>query len=33
MESRSPYRWGNLNERDHLENLDVEGRIKLKWMF
>jgi len=27
------FRWGNLRERDHLENLSVDGRIKLKWIF
>jgi hypothetical protein len=25
--------WGNLRERDHLEGLDVDGRIILKWIF
>jgi hypothetical protein len=25
--------WGNLKERDHLGNLDVEGRIILRRMF
>jgi hypothetical protein len=24
--------WGNLQERGHLENLDIEGRFKLKWL-
>jgi len=23
---------GNLNERDHLEGLGVDGRIRLKWI-
>jgi hypothetical protein len=23
--------WGNLIERDHLEDIDVDGRIILKW--
>jgi hypothetical protein len=25
--------WGNLRERDHLEDPDVDGRIKLRWIF
>jgi hypothetical protein len=25
--------WGNLSERNHLENLGVDGRIILRWMF
>jgi hypothetical protein len=25
--------WGNLRERDHFENLDVDERILLKWIF
>jgi hypothetical protein len=25
--------WGNLRERDHLENPDVDGTIILKWIF
>jgi hypothetical protein len=30
---RGGYRvwWGNLRERDHLEDLDEDGRIILKW--
>ena len=24
--------WGNLRERDHLENLGVDGRVILKWI-
>jgi hypothetical protein len=25
--------WGNLKERDHLEDADVDGRIILRWIF
>ena len=25
--------WGNLGERDHLEDPDLDGRIVLKWIF
>ena len=25
--------WGNLGERHHLEELGVDGRIILKWIF
>jgi hypothetical protein len=25
--------WGNLREREHLEDPDVDGRIILKWLF
>jgi len=27
------FRWGNLRERDHLEDLGVDGRIILRWIF
>jgi len=25
--------WGNLRQRDHLEDLDADGRIILRWIF
>jgi len=25
--------WDNLRERDHLEDLDVDGRLIFKWIF
>jgi len=25
--------WGNLRERDHLDDPDVDGRIILRWIF
>jgi hypothetical protein len=32
-ENRNTYRiwWGNLKEKDHLYDLDVDGRLILKW--
>jgi len=27
------FRWGNLRERDHLEDPCVDGRIILRWIF
>ena len=27
------YWWGNLRERDHLENPSADGRIILRWVF
>jgi hypothetical protein len=34
-ERRDAYRfwWGNLRERDHLQDPDVDRRIILKWIF
>jgi len=34
-ERRGVYRvwWGNLNERDHLEDPGIDGRIILRWIF
>jgi len=25
--------WGNLRERDHLEDPDIDGKIILRWIF
>jgi len=25
--------WGNLRERDHMEDLGVDGRVILRWIF
>jgi len=25
--------WGNLRERDHVQDPDVDGRIILRWIF
>jgi len=27
------FRWGNLNERDRMEDPGVDGRITVKWIF
>jgi len=27
------FRWGNLRERDHLEDPGIDGRIILRWVF
>jgi hypothetical protein len=29
----SGFWWGKLRERDHLEDLGVDGRIILRWIF
>jgi len=32
-EVRTGFRWGNLRERDHWGDPDVDGRIILRWIF
>jgi hypothetical protein len=32
-ETCTRFLWGNLSERDHWGDPDVDGRIILKWMF
>jgi len=29
---RTGFWWGNLRERDHLEDPGIDGRIKIKWI-
>jgi hypothetical protein len=33
IKSRRMLWWGNMRERDHLEDPGVDRRIKLKWIF
>jgi len=32
-EAYTGFWWGNVRERDHLEDPDVDGRIILRWIF
>jgi len=32
-EAHSGFWWGNLRERNHFEDPDVEGKIILRWIF
>jgi hypothetical protein len=32
-EVHAGFRWGKLRERDHLEDPDLDWRIKLRWIF
>jgi len=32
-EFHAEFWWGNLRERNHLEDLDAEGRMILNWIF
>jgi len=32
-EMHTGFWWGNLSERDHLEDLGLDVRILLKWIF
>ena len=27
------FQWGKLRERDHVQDLGVDGRVNLKWVF
>jgi hypothetical protein len=33
VEVHTGFWWGDLMERDHMEDLGVDGRIRLKWIF
>jgi hypothetical protein len=33
VEANTGFWWGNLRERDHLENPEVNGRVILRWIF
>jgi hypothetical protein len=33
LEAYTGFWWGNLRERNHLENPGIVGRIILRWMF
>jgi len=32
-EMHAGFWWGNLRERDHLEDPGIDGRIMLRWVF
>ena len=32
-EASTMFRWGNLRERDHWGDQDVDGRIILRWIY
>ena len=32
-EVHTRFHWGELREREHLEDLDIDGRVILKWIF
>jgi hypothetical protein len=33
VEVYTGFRWGNLRDRDHLEDPGVDGKVILKWIF